>query len=319
MNPILQQLGLIGIIPVVVIEDERNAGPLARALLDGGLSTMEVTFRTDAAKAAMTRIAKEHPSMLLGAGTVLTIDQAKTAVDCGAKYIVSPGLNRKVVEYCLKNGNVVTPGVVTPTEIEAAIEIGLEVVKYFPAEASGGLEYLKAISAPFRSIRFIPTGGIDETTVLSYLRFSKVLACGGSWMVKADMIVNKRFDEIQRLAEQAVAKMLGFQLTHVGINNSDEKAAAQGATLVAQLLHLPVKDGTSSMFVGTQFEFLKSQYLGPHGHIAIGTNFIERAVAHFAKHGIGVKEETKSEKNGRLSTVYLDKEIGGFAVHLLQL
>lgn len=319
MNSILEKLGLIGIIPVVVIDDEENAGPLARALLDGGLPTMEVTFRTDAARAAMLRVAKEHPAMLLGAGTVLTVDQAKTAVDCGAKYIVSPGLNRKVVEHCLKNGIAVTPGVATPTEIEAAIEMGLEVVKFFPAEASGGLDYLKAISAPFRNIRFIPTGGIDETKFLPYLKFSKVLACGGSWMVKAEMIADKRFDEIQKLAGQAVAKMLGFQLTHVGINNPDATAATQGASLVSQLLHLPVKDGTSSIFVGGQFEFLKTQYLGAHGHIAIRTNFIERAIAHFAKHGIGVKEETKSVKNGKLATVYLDKEIGGFAVHLLQL
>lgn len=205
MNSILDQLGLIGIIPVVVIEDEADAEPLAQALLDGGLATMEITFRTDAAKNAITRISKAYPAMLLGAGTVLTVDQVKMAVGCGAKYIVSPGLNRKVVEYCLQNGIAVTPGVVTPTEVETAIEMGLQVVKFFPAEASGGLNYLKAISAPFRQMKFIPTGGIDAANVLAYLKFPKVLACGGSWMVKADLIVGKRFDEIKRLTVEAVA------------------------------------------------------------------------------------------------------------------
>jgi 2-dehydro-3-deoxyphosphogluconate aldolase/(4S)-4-hydroxy-2-oxoglutarate aldolase len=205
MNSILKQLGLIGIIPVVVIDDEANAEPLAEALLEGGLPTMEVTFRTDAAKNAIVRIANAYPQMLLGAGTVLTVDQVKTSVACGAKYIVSPGLNRKVVEYCLQNGITVTPGVLTPTEIEAAIQLGLEVVKFFPAEPSGGLEYLKAVSAPFRQIKFIPTGGINAANVLAYLKFPKVLACGGSWMVKADFIEGKRFDEIKRLTEEAVA------------------------------------------------------------------------------------------------------------------
>jgi len=319
MTPTLEQLGLIGIIPVVVIEDEANAEPLAQALLDGGLSTMEVTFRTAAAKNAMTRIAKAYPMMLLGAGTVLTVDQVKTAVNCGAQYIVSPGLSRNVIEYCMQNGIAVTPGVATPTEIEAALDLGLQVVKFFPAEANGGLEYLKAISAPFKQMKFIPTGGIDEANLLPYLKFPQVLACGGSWMVKADLISNKRFDDVKRLTEQAVAKMLGFQLSHVGINNPDANEAAQGASLLSRLLQLPIKDGNSSMFVGTQFELLKRQYLGKHGHIAVGTNFIERAITYFAQKGIGVKEETKVEKGGRLATVYLDTDVGGFAVHLLQM
>lgn len=205
MNPILEHIGIIGIIPVVVIADEGSAEPLAEALLEGGLQTMEVTFRTDAARNAMERVAKTHPSMLLGAGTVLTVDQVKTAVSCGAKYIVSPGLNRKVVEYCLQNNITVTPGVVTPTDIETAIEFGLEVVKFFPAEPSGGLNYLKAISAPFPQVKFIPTGGIDTTNILPYLKFPKVLACGGSWMVKQDLVAGKRFDEIKKLTGQAVA------------------------------------------------------------------------------------------------------------------
>lgn len=319
MNPILEQLGLIGIIPVVVIEDEANAEPLAQALFDGGLSTMEVTFRTDAARNAITRIANAFPAMLLGAGTVLTVEQVKMACDCGAKYIVSPGLNRNVVEYCMHNGIPVTPGVATPTEIEAALELGLHVVKFFPAEANGGIEYLRAISAPFKHMRFIPTGGIEEMNLLSYLKFPKVLACGGSWMVKADIIASKRFDEVKRLSELAVGRMLGFALRHVGINGPDGVNAMKDATFLAKALGLPINDGNGSVFVGTEFEFLKRKYLGEHGHLAIGTNFIDRAIAHLGRHGIGFKNETRSEKDGKLTTVYLDVEIGGFAVHLLQL
>jgi 2-dehydro-3-deoxyphosphogluconate aldolase/(4S)-4-hydroxy-2-oxoglutarate aldolase len=318
MNNILQQLELFGIIPVIAIENALDAEPLAQALSDGGLPCAEVTFRTKAAQESMTRIAKAFPDMLMGAGTVLTVDQVKTAIDSGAKFIVAPGLNRKVAEYCVSKGIPVTPGVATPSEVEVALELGLEVVKFFPAEAAGGLAYLKAIAAPYKRLRFIPTGGVDETNLLSYLKFPKVLACGGSWMVKTDLISSQRFDEIKKLTSQAVSKMLGFELRHIGINHPDASAAMSGASLLSKLLNLPLDDGSGSVFVGTQFELLKRNYLGTHGHIAIGTNFIERAVSYFARQGISIKPETRNEKNGKLSTVYLDLEIGGMALHLAQ-
>ncbi|HCV43350.1 MAG TPA: 2-dehydro-3-deoxyphosphogluconate aldolase [Bacteroidetes bacterium] len=318
MHKVFEEIGLLGIVPVIAIESANDAEPLARALIDGGLPCAEVTFRTKAAKEAMARIAKTYPAMLMGAGTVLNVDQVKAAMESGAKFIVSPGLNPKVVEYCLQNNIPITPGVATPTEIGLAIEMGLDVVKFFPAEASGGLEYLKAVGAPFKGIHFIPTGGIDATNLLTYLKFSRVLACGGSWMVKSDLISNKRFDEIKKLTSEAIGTMLGFTLRHVGINNVDESEAIGGASLLARLLQLPVKDGTSSIFVGQQFEFLKRQYLGKHGHIAIGTNFIERAIVYLAKQGMAIKPQTRTEKEGKLATVYLDVEISGFAVHLVQ-
>lgn len=319
MNQIFQQLGLLGIVPVISIDDAGNAEPLGRALVDGGLPCAEVTFRTSAAQEAIARLAKAFPTMLVGAGTVLTVDQVKRAVDAGARFVVSPGINRTVVEYCVQQKIPVIPGVATPTEIQTALELKLEAVKFFPAEASGGVEYLKAMSAPFRQLLFIPTGGIDESNFLLYLKFPAVLACGGSWMVKADLIATKRFDEIQKLAEQAVFKMLGFQFSHLGINNAGADEAKDGAVVLSRLLHLTINDGESSLFVGKQFELLKRQYLGRHGHIAIGTNFIERAVAYCARQGVRAKDETKSEKNGRLRSIYLEIDIGGFAVHLLQL
>ncbi len=319
MNTILEEIGLVGIVPVIAIDDVQDAIPLAQALIDGGLPCAEVTFRTSAAKDAIAQISKSFPKMLLGAGTVLTVDQVKSAVESGAKYIVSPGLNVNVVEYCLKNNIAVTPGIATPTEVEAALELGLDVVKFFPAEANGGLPFLKAISAPYKNLKFIPTGGIDESNILSYLKFPKVLACGGSWMVKTELINTKKFTEIRRLASQAVHAMLGFELRHVGINNPEANEAMSGASALGNVLGLSVNDGTSSIFVGSQFEFLKRMYLGQHGHLAIGTNFIHRAIAHFERAGVRIKSETKNEKDGKLLSVYLDIEIGGFALHLLQL
>jgi 2-dehydro-3-deoxyphosphogluconate aldolase/(4S)-4-hydroxy-2-oxoglutarate aldolase len=316
MNDVLNTLGLVGIIPVVVIDDKEHAQPLAEALLKGGLPTMEITFRTAAAKDAMKNIAAACPDILLGAGTVLSVEQVKMAVDCGARYIVSPGINREVVEYCLGAGIPVTPGVATPTDIQAAIDLGLDVVKFFPAEATGGLEYLKAISAPFRQMRFIPTGGIDQSTVLAYLKQPSVLACGGSWMVKTELITAKRFDEIEHLAGRAVATMLGLHLVHIGINHADPAAATRTAELLARLLRLPIRDGESSLFAGAEYELLKSPGAGRHGHIAIGTNFLDRAAAFFARGGVRTKEETK--KTGKTTSIYLDIDLAGFAIHLLQ-
>lgn len=204
MNEIHELLGRIKVIPVVVIDDAENAEPLAHALIEGGLPTMEVTFRTGAARSALERIARMNSPILPGAGTVLSVDQAKAAVDSGARYIVSPGLSRSVVEYCLTNGIAVIPGVVTPTELGSAVEMGIDVVKFFPAEASGGVNYLKALSAPFKQATFVPTGGIDAANLLSYLKLPYVLACGGSWMVKSDLIAGRKFDEIRSMTAEAV-------------------------------------------------------------------------------------------------------------------
>ncbi len=318
MPSILEQLKLIGIIPVIAIDNADDAEPLAQALIDGGLPCAEVTFRTAAAKEAITRIAKKFPSMLVGAGTVLNIDQVKTAVDAGVKFIVSPGLNPKVVEYCIANKIPITPGTATPSDVERAIELGLDTVKFFPAEGNGGLPYLKAISGPYNKMKFIPTGGIDETNILSYLKFDKIIACGGSWMVKQDMIAKKQFDEIKKLTARAVQLMLGFDLKHIGMNNANDNEALSNAAAMSQLFNFPIKDGNSSLFAGTQVEFMKQPYLGAHGHIAIGTNFIDRAVAYFERMGVKILSDTKKEKDGKLIAVYLEKEIGGFAIHLLQ-
>ena len=204
MSNIIEKIGQVKLVPVVVIENADDAEPLAQALMENGLPCAEITLRTPAATEAILRLSKID-GLLLGAGTVLSVDQAKQAVDAGAQFIVAPGLSPKVVQYCVGNNIPITPGVCTPGEIEAALEFGLNVLKFFPAEAFGGLKTLKAISAPYATVRFIPTGGIGPGNVQDYLRAPNVHACGGSWMVKTDLIASGKFAEIGRLTKEAVA------------------------------------------------------------------------------------------------------------------
>ena len=203
MNDTLKKIGSIGIVPVVVLNKAEDAEPLAKALVAGGLPCAEVTFRTDAAEESIREIAKKFPDMFVGAGTVLSIEQVDRAIGAGAKFIVSPGLNPKVVEYCIKKEYPVCPGIMTPTELEVALALGLDVVKFFPAENAGGLKMIKAMSAPYTMMKFMPTGGINATNVRDYLACDKILACGGSWMVKGDLVAAGRFDEIERLTHEA--------------------------------------------------------------------------------------------------------------------
>ena len=200
----VKEIEKLKLVPVVVIENAEDAEPLAQALIEGGLPCAEVTFRTAAAADAVKRLGRIR-DILVGAGTVLSVEQVKQAVDSGAKFIVSPGFNPKVVAYCVDNKIPIIPGICTPTEVEAALEFGLEVLKFFPAESYGGLNTLKAISAPYPMVRFVPTGGIGVHNFMAYLKFPKVLACGGSWMVAKELISGRKFDEISRLTREAMA------------------------------------------------------------------------------------------------------------------
>ena len=203
MNDTLVQIGKTGIVPVVVLNNASDAEPLAEALINGGLPCAEVTFRTEAAEDSIMLMSKKFPEMFVGAGTVLTTEQVDRAIGAGAKFIVSPGFNPKVVEYCLKNNYPITPGIMTPTELEMALGFGLDVVKFFPAENAGGLKMIKAMSAPYTMMKFMPTGGINAANVGDYLACDKILACGGSWMVKGDLIKEGNFAEIEKLTAEA--------------------------------------------------------------------------------------------------------------------
>jgi 2-dehydro-3-deoxyphosphogluconate aldolase/(4S)-4-hydroxy-2-oxoglutarate aldolase len=258
------------------------------------------------------------PDLLVGAGTVLTVEQADAAISAGAKFIVAPGFNAKVVDHCVSRGVPIAPGICSPSEIEMGLERGLSVLKYFPAEASGGLDFLKAICAPFSGVQFIPTGGVEPANMKEYLSFNRVHAVGGTWIAKEAMISAGRFDEITRLAHEAVILSMGFELAHVGLNEATPDSALSSAKTIENLFFFGAKEGNSSTFAGTGFEFMKKPYLGTHGHIAIATLNIHRAIAWLARKGMAVKPETAKEKDGKMIAVYLDTEISGFAIHLLQ-
>ena len=319
MNTVIEEISKIGIVPVIALDDAKDAEPLAKALCEGGLPCAEVTFRTAAAEESIRIMAEKFPEMLVGAGTVLTTEQVDKAVNAGAKFIVSPGLNPKVVAYCVSKNIPIVPGCANPSDIEQAIELGLDVVKFFPAEAAGGLNMIKAMSAPYTSVKFMPTGGINANNLIDYLNFNKIVACGGSWMVSKDMVAAGEFDKIAKLTNEAVTKMLGFELKHIGINENDEFSASSDADKFENIFGFAKKDGNSSIFAGTAIEFMKEPYLGKNGHIAIGTNYIERAVYHLEKRGAEFDYDTaKRDTKGVLKAIYLKGEIGGFAVHLVQ-
>ena len=320
MEAVLEQISKIGIVPVVKIDRAEDALPLAKALCAGGLPCAEVTFRTDAAAEAIKIMTTNFPNMCVGAGTVLNAAQVDAAVEAGAKFIVSPGLNPKTVQYCLDKKVPITPGTSSPSDIEQAIELGLEVVKFFPAEQSGGLAKIKAMAAPYVNMKFMPTGGINAKNLTSYLDFNKIIACDGSWMVPGDLINEGDWDKIEQLTREAVQTMLGFELAHVGVNTESEEEAVKAANRFAFLFGMPAKVGNSSVFAGNAVEYMKTPYLGKKGHIAIRTNYIERAVNYMETVlGVEFAEETaKKDAKGNLKAIYLKEEIAGFAVHLVQ-
>ena len=204
MKSMEQRLEEYGVVPVVVLKDTKDAIPLADALIEGGLSCAEVTFRTEAAEESIRLMSEKYPEMLVGAGTVLTVEQVDRAVNAGAKFIVSPGFDAEIVDYCLDKNIPVFPGCITPSEVAQAVKRGLKVIKFFPAEQAGGVAMIKAMGAPYTMVKFMPTGGISAKNLSEYLSCSNIVCCGGSWMVKGDLITEGKFDEITALTKEAV-------------------------------------------------------------------------------------------------------------------
>lgn len=204
MSTVAEKIAGFGVVPVVVLEDVKDAAPLAKALVEGGLPCAEVTFRTAAAEESIRVMTTEYPDMFVGAGTVLTIEQVDRAVAAGAKFIVSPGFDPEIVDYCLEKEIPVFPGCITPSEVAQAVKRGLKVVKFFPAEQFGGVATIKAMAAPYVGLKFMPTGGVSAKNLESYLSCDKIVACGGSWMVKGDLVKAGKFDEIKAMTEEAV-------------------------------------------------------------------------------------------------------------------
>ena len=307
-----------GIVPVVKIDDAEKAVPLAKAMIDGGINSAEITFRTAAAEEAIRKVSTAFPDMVVGAGTVINPKLAEKAVAAGAKFIVSAGLNRETVEWCLSHNVPVVPGVCTPSEIELGLSLGLDVLKFFPAEASGGVAMLKDLSGPFSQVRFMTTGGINPNNLPDYAKASNVLAIGGSWMVKADLIASENWAEITRLCKEATVKLQGLELAHVGINLPDADAAANVADEFAKL-GLEIKNGNSSIFMNKEIEVMKKNYLGKNGHLAFRCYDLERTVYFLKNKGFTVNEDTVAyDAKGRMKVCYLNEEIGGFAIHLVK-
>ena len=319
MADIFTQFRDIGIIPVVAINDAAKAVPLAKALIAGGLPAAEVTFRTAAAEDAIKAIVKSCPEMLVGAGTVINVEQAERAKNAGVKFIVSPGYKEDVVQYCIDNNIPVMPGVANPSEVEAALAHGLTHIKLFPAEVVGGVKMIDALGGPFPQCSFMPTGGVTTQNLAEYAKRKNILCMGGTWMVKADLINGEKWDEITQICKDAVKAMHGFKIEHVGINAANEGEANEIADTFA-LFGLAKKVGNSSIFADTQIEIMKKPGRGKCGHLSVLTHNVDRALAYLKQFGFNPVMETASYLGevgkSPLKVVYLDKEIGGFAIHL---
>lgn len=307
-----------GVLPVTVLDDAGKAVSTAEAMAAGGIDVMEITFRTPAAADAIRAVAQDCPDVLVGAGTVMTLEQCQKAVGSGAAFIVSPGYDQAVVGWCLDHGVAVIPGCVTPTEITGALKMGLHVLKFFPANVYGGLDAMKSLSAPFGEVKFIPTGGVDAGNVGAYARAPFVHAVGGSWVCPRADIAAGHFEKITALCREARSHLLGFAVAHVGINCQDPEEAAAVCGLLGGAFQFPVREGAASNFSSEGIEVLKSRFRGANGHIAVQTNAMDCAIEALRRRRFTVDMSTARYQDGRLMTVYLAEEIGGFAIHLLQ-
>ena len=292
MNPIVEKVYQIGIIPVIAFNSVDEALPLCKALAEGGLPAAEVTFRTACAEECIRKIHDEMPEMLLGAGTVLTTEQADRAMAAGASFIVAPGFDPEVCKHVIDKGGIMMPGTCSAGEMQQAMNMGCEALKFFPAEANGGVGMLKNIGAALKSAR---------------------------WMCKSDVIKAGDWAKITAQSKEAVDTMLGLKLMHVGINTGNEEEAMKVANLIGGLLNMKVAPGNSSIFVGSkEFEIMKKPGRGTHGHIAIGCNNVDRAIYHLSQRGVKFDLDSKNVKNGKTVACYMADEIAGFAFHLVQ-
>lgn len=314
---VLKRMARAGIVPVVVLDDAKDAVPTARAMVAGGIDVMEITFRTAAAADSIRAVAAEVPEMLVGAGTVVNLEQCKLAVECGAKFIVSPGYDEEVVSWCCDNGIAVCPGCVTPTEIMMALKHGLKVLKFFPANVYGGLGAIKALAGPFGGVKFIPTGGVNLQNLGEFISDPHIHAVGGSWVCPKGDIAAGNFEKITQLCKESRKALLGFEVAHVGINCADAGVCDAVCQEFAAAFDFPVKQGNSSNFASTGVEVMKTMFKGANGHIAIRTNKMAPAMAEMERRGLELDMDSVKDPSN-IKAIYFKKEMGGFAVHLLQ-
>lgn len=319
MENALEKIQSLGILPVINIPEEELAVPLANALTDGGIPAVEVTLRSDCSLSAISRIKNEFPEMSVGAGTVLSLEALKDALSAGADYIVSPGFDREIVEYCVLNGIPTVPGCSTPTEIQAAVKAGLSTVKFFPSELNGGLSAIKLVSGAFPNVKFIPTGGMNFDNIGEYLSCGKIAACGGSYMATSAQLKNREFDKITEQCRKAMGISLGFRLAHIGINHKNGEEAEKTAQLISGIFGLPVRKCSASCFAGEIAECMNSERFGEKGHIGISTKSVFRAMKYLENKGIAFDESSiKRDAAGNITCIYLREQIAGFALHIVK-
>jgi len=321
-NEIFKKIRDVGIVPVIKLDKVSDAVPLAKALAAGGIPIAEITYRTAAAADSIRAVCKECPEMLVGAGTVTSVEQAKSAIAAGAKFVLAPGFDGEVVDYCLAQGIPMIPGVSGASQIEAAMTRGLKLVKLFPASVLGGPAMIKALGGPFPDMTFLPTGGVSTENLVEYAKLPNVLAVGGSWMVKPDMISSGRWDLITSESRKAELAIQGFSIAHVGINATESESAEKIAGMIS-LFGFPEIPGEKSIFNNKEFEVMRKNGRGKHGHVGIRTANVDRALAYLGACGFTPVEETAThiitdDKSSPLKFVYLLPEIGGFAFHLVR-
>lgn len=314
---ITKKIKEIGIIPVINIKDPAKGVPLAKALTAGGIPVIEITLRSSTALESIKNIRAAYPDLLLGAGTVLRTDQVDAAMEAGADFIVSPGLNPATVRHCQSKGIAIFPGAVTASEIELGISLGLSVFKFFPSDQAGGLDAINMFKGPFGGIEFIPTGGIHLGNLGKYMASPVIAAAGGSFVGGGSALEAGNWDLITAQAKEAVKISLGFSLAHVGINSDGGQDAAATARWFFDLFGLPVRECENSVFAGTAVECMKGNGRGTKGHIAVSTLSPTRAMAYLAKKGVEFHDPILAP-DGKLIAAYLKEEIAGFAVHIVQ-
>ncbi len=315
---VFQKIAETALVPVVVLEKVEDARPTANSLLAGGIGVMEITFRTDAAADSIREVSQQCPDILVGAGTIVTLEQCKRAVECGAQFIVSPGYDDEVVAWCCENRVPIVPGCATPSEIMAALKHNLTIIKFFPANVYGGLSAMKALHGPFGNVKFIPTGGINLGNIGEYIEAPFIHAVGGSWVCPKELIAAQDFGKIENLCKEARSAILGYEIAHVGINTPDSARSEQVCGEFAKAFGFETKLGNSSNFSSDSIEVMNSAYLGANGHLAVRTRKIDIALADLKQKGFEIDMSTAKFKGEKMVAVYLKSEFGGFAVHLLQ-
>ena len=316
MSEIIDIIRKNGILPIASIENEIDAIPIGTALYNAGIRVIEVTFRTDKALESMRVITSAFPGMYIGAGTVRTTKEVNQAIEAGCRFVVSPGVNPKIIKYCKKNDIVIIPGVATASEIEEALELGISLVKFFPCESMGGIKTIEAWARPYPDVTFLPSGGITEQNMLVYLAHKNVLAVNGTWLIDEDFHERQNFDEIEVRAKKAVKRMLGFQLDHIAVNLPKDDLAKEAAADFAELFDEEVTEDEQSFKAGEMFQAMKPSLRGLMGHMGVRTNSLERAEYYLSNRGVefGLENHDSIEED----SIYLNLEIAGTAIQVLQ-